>query len=475
MLLGLTVLVALFLDGWLLSERLVKMEIANAAQLELHAMARHGRIVLAENPAYYADALHHWVFHLAFLVTPHLVPVAAVLNGLWYLAALVLYRGVAQRMGTVPARLATLFFVAAPVAPILSKHVISTAFVPLVMTLFVFALLDVGAGQGQKALGRACAWFGVLLALNHGHLVYLLPLVWVAWRARTRPPLWGLLAFAAASTTGILELILLGPPNLDALWEPHYDTLWQSMQRLIHIENGIEGLVPVAYGLYGVAWSALGICAWKRTDLPAGLGALLLMPPTLYYASAEAVISWQIPLFLAIAFAGSRVPRVAWVYGAYALVFSLAITSTMVRMAALPNVHFFSMSSTGLREDMMAVLVDELDIHADEFEQIRLEHTWMEDDLTSTQPGLAYLRDEITVTLPPGGDRCVLIDDKGRPPPEGATDLQRVEAHTLVFQAWRGTPCEPNVRVPHAPIAWLDLHDGSVHVGIPPIGPVPTP
>lgn len=470
-LLAVAALQAVVLDGWLLSRGLVKMEIANAHQLELHALVRDGLVVLGESPAYYADALHHLPFHALLLVSPDLEVVGGLLNLLWYGFAVLLYRGTARRLGRVAALVATTLFVAAPVAPILSKHVISTAFVPPIAAAFTFAVLDLAGGAGRGALGRALAALGVLVALNHGHVVYAIPLVAVAARARVGPPPWSLAALAATQAPALVELAWLGPPDLRGLWTSHYPTAWSVVQRFVHIENGIENTVPVAWGLFGIVAVGLAIVAFRHEARPSGLAPLLLVAPLLVPADPESVISWQTPLFVALACAGRAVPAFAVATSAYAATYGLAATLVMTSLADRPNVNFFSMSAARLRTDVLDVLVHRMGMRADEFERLRLEHGWEEDGLAATRPGLSYVRDRVGPALPPGGDRCFLVDDVGRAPPPGAIDVERVEAHTLVFQAWRGTPCEPNVRLPLPEVVWLDLGTLTVHAGVPPTGP----
>lgn len=470
-LLGLVVLVAVLLDLWLLSRGLVKMEIANASQLELHALLRDGLVVIGESPAYYADALHHLPFHLLLLVSPRLEIVGALLNVVWYASAVVLYRGTTARLGPIAGLVATTMFVGSPVAPILSKHVISTAFVPLVMPLFAFALLDLAGGAGRAALGRGLGWLGVLVALNQGHVVYALPLLAVAVKARVTPPLWGVGVLLAASSSALVELAWLGPPDLHHLWQVRYVGVGHVLQRFVHIENGIENTVPVAWGLYGVVAAALVLVVLRPAARAPGLLPLLLVAPLLVPADTEAVISWQTPLFLTIALAAREVGAFAFVASGYALTYVVAAALTMGALGDRPNVNFFSMSATSLRYDVMDVLVARMDVHAEEFEQLRVEHGWMEGEMAAIRPGLSYVRDRVGPSLPPGGDRCFLVDDVGRPPPPGARDVERVEAHTLVFQSWRGTACEGNVRVPLPAVVWLDLSTLEVHAGVPPTGP----
>lgn len=447
------------------------MEIANASQLELHALVRDGLVVIGESPSYFADALHHLAFHALLLVSADLEVVAGLLNLMWYGFAVLTGVQVARRLGPVAALVTSTLFVAAPVAPILSKHVISTFFVPPVAVLFVCAVLDVAAGVGRAALGRALVALGLLVALNHCHVAYAVPLLWVAVRARVKPPAWSLVALAATQATAAVELAWLGPPDLRSLWDPHYPTAWDVVQRFVHIENGIQNTIPVAWGLFAIVAVGLLLVALRPDARPPGLVPLLLAAPLLVSADPEAAVSWQTPLFVALGCAGRAVPAFAVAASAYAATYGIAATLVMTAIGDRPHVHFFSMSATRVRTDVLGVLVHRMGMRADEFESLRLEHTWDEDGLAAIRPGLSYVRDRVGPPLPPGGDRCFLVDDVGRPPPEGARDVERVEAHTLVFQAWRGTACEPNVRLPLEPVVWLDLGSFAVHVGVPPAGP----
>ncbi len=470
-LLAVAVAVAVALDLWLLAHRLVKMEIANAQQLELHALSRDGLIVLAENPAYYADALHHWIFHLPLLLSPRLEVAAACLNVAWYGFAWVLYRGMQARLGTVAAQVATLMFVASPVAPILSKHVISTAIVPLVMPLFVFAVLDVASAQGRPAMNRAVVLLAVLVALNHAHLVFVLPVLYVGVRWRTAPTWAGGLGALVASSTGLIEWVMLGPPVLDRLWGIRYPGPWDVVQRFVHIEGGIEEMIPVAWGLYAVTALTLLLLASARVKTPAGLWPVLAVAPLLIAADTESVISLQTPLFVAMGVVARDVVPMGWATAVYGVTYGLAAAGTMLVYADRPNVNFFSMSAAGVRQDALNTLRTDLALRAEEFETLEVAHSWDEPPYPAILPGLSYVRDRVTGPLPPGGDRCFRVDDVGRAPPPSATHVERIEADTLVFQAWRGTPCTGNPRVPLLPVVWLDLHDLSVHVGVPPTGP----
>jgi hypothetical protein len=187
---------------------LIKMESANVLQLEGHVLARDGLIVVGTNPSHFSDALHHWLFHPILLLTADLGNIAMALNVVHYLGVLALAWVLYRRFGGVSALVGSALWMAAPVSPILSKHVISTGFAPIAGVFFLAAVIDLAQRANKSDLGRAVFWFAVLFALNNGHLMLLLPLVYVMWRRdRWMPPWWSLLGALAVSTSGIIRRI----------------------------------------------------------------------------------------------------------------------------------------------------------------------------------------------------------------------------------------------------------------------------
>lgn len=466
--LGLAALVAVVLDLWLHAHGLVKMETANVLDLELHALSRDGRIVLVTDPSQYAEALHYWVFHVLLLLSPRLEVAGAVLNVAHYGFAAVLFFGVRKRLGEVAAVVCATLFLTSAVAPILSKHVISTAFVPLVMPLFAFAVLDLARTGDRTALGRAVAWLGALLALNHGHVVWIVPLLAVMVHTRSfRVPWWGVLAFVGLWSSGIARILMHGGPDVMRLWGWFYRSPWNAVSRMVHVEPGAEDTVPVAWLLFALVAVALGWLVARRKEAPPGLAWLLLPGLPLVFAPPEANPSWQTPMFLLLGWVASRSIAFAWTAVGYGVAEGLGLAAMMMTFAAPPNVNFFSMSSLGLRYTMHATLERELGMREAERWNLRLEHEVGEGDTPSILPGMSYLADRVLPPLAPGGARCLLIDDVGRAPPEGATDVQRFEDGLLVYQAWGGVPCEPNVRLPPPPVHVLDLRTFTVeHVQV---------
>ncbi|MCB9664021.1 MAG: hypothetical protein H6732_07895 [Alphaproteobacteria bacterium] len=461
--LGLAVLVAVGLDLWLHAHGLVKMEAANTLDLELHALARDGQVVLVTHPTQYAEALHYWIFHLVLLATPRLEVAAVLLNVAHYGFAAVLFVGTRRRLGEVAAVVATTLYLTSAVAPILSKHVISTAFVPLVMPLFAFAVLDLARTGARDALGRAVLGLGALLALNHGHVVWAVPLLAVMVRQRAfRVPWWGVAGFLLLWSSGIARLVVHGGPAVTRLWGWFYRSPWNAVSRMVHVEPGAEDTVPVAWLLFGLVAVALGWWVARRDEAPPGLGWLLLPGLPLVFAPPEANPSWQTPMLLLLGWTASRSLAFAWTTALYGLAEGLGLAAMMVTFAAPPNVNFFSMSSLGLRYTMHDTLVGELGMRADEQAHLRLEHTVSEGETPSILPGMSYLAERVFPPLPEGGDRCLLVDDGLAELPAGATDVERVEDGLLVYRAWRGVPCEPNVLLKPEPVHVLDLRTWQV-------------
>ena len=303
------------IDAWMLSIGLVKMEVANAFQLEYHALSRDGQVLAAAPLGYYADTLHNWAYHLLLLVSPRLEVVAGALNVVHYAAIAILFLGIRSRIGLTAAVGAAGCAMVTPVAAILSKHVISTAFVPLTSTLFLLAFLDACQHRRARDLGWVTVWLAVLLALNHGHIWMLGPYALAAWRVGSwRPPMWSLtIAAIPAFSAGADLYSWFGTPAWDAWWalsewwpETDYPTVDYWSRRAMFVE---PGMVFMTRNL-GLLYVLLGWGLWRawtdRDALPPGLIWLVAMVIPLAFANSEAIIIWQVFLF---ALVGWGLPR----------------------------------------------------------------------------------------------------------------------------------------------------------------------
>ena len=176
---GLVVLVRLYLDVEMIVGGLVKLELGNALQLEQHAGIRHGVILLWTDVELTYRALHHWVLHLPMLFSPRAEAAAVFLVIVDFLTAWAWFFVIRKRWGALPACVTVALYLATPVAPILSKHVISTAFVPLAAAGLVEGLLRVGARDERGAIHWGIWSLGLLIWLNVNHVVLIPCWLWV--------------------------------------------------------------------------------------------------------------------------------------------------------------------------------------------------------------------------------------------------------------------------------------------------------
>ena len=130
-----------YLDVEMIALGLVKLELGNALQLEQHAGIRSGAFVLFTDAELTYRAVHHWLLHLPMLVSPRPESAAVFLVIVDFLGAGVWFWVLDRRWGRVASCAAVALYLSTPVAPILSKHVIATAFVPLAGAALVEGLL----------------------------------------------------------------------------------------------------------------------------------------------------------------------------------------------------------------------------------------------------------------------------------------------------------------------------------------------
>lgn len=454
----------LFTDVVMHVTGLVKIEQANALRLAEHALIRDGQIVIATSAPDYAEATYHWFYHPILAISPKLADVAVALNVVHYVGVAALGWVVARILGRPAGMLAAGMLIAAPVSPILSKHVISTALVPLTMALYTAHHL--AASRGDRVhLGASLALLALLVQLNVGHAVLLLPWLYAAWRTGQRPPAWSVVLAAVCSIPTVVRLGWLMTSGRIAgvgVWLDLggvYVTGWDWVRRMILVEHRMHEMFPNLYLLFLIAILAAGT-AWRHRDhLPRGLVPLLATAIPLYACNAEASVIWQTPFFVLVAWAALwsvSTRRVALLHVALG---GLA-WGTAVAIGPPPD-SFFALSSLSVRHHVLDVLTDELGMGQAEFETLTLRHPIGENGVNALMPGAGYLVDRVRPPLPAGGDRCLMVSDPGTAAPEGVTLLQEITRDGLVYRAWRDPAgCTGSPRVPTDPVLVWDLARG---------------
>lgn len=456
-------------DVGLLTHGIIKLEQANAVQLATHALVRDGLVVVASAGNAYAEALHHAFFHPILAWTPRLDHVAAVLNVQYWLAAGLLGWTVGRRLGPLAGAVAGVALLAAPVSPILSKHVIPTAIVPVAAAPFVGGVLDVAAGHGRRALGVAVAALAVLVALNNGHAWLALPLGWAAWRAGVaRPPAWSLALSAVALAPAVVRRVWQASEHgvwigLSDVGAPPYDTVALALRRLILVEPHMHRVFPNLWLLLLLPLPLLALLWTRRDAVPRGLPALIAAGPLLWFAHIEATVVWQVVLCTALGWAATQA---RWMRG---LVLAHCVSTPAVFGVAalgigLPPADFFTLSLLRTRDRMLDVLDAEIGLRAAEFETLSLVHPEGEPGIANAlTPGVAYLVDRVRPPLAPGGDRCVEVSDPDHPAPAGVALEQDHVDGVLRYRAWR-TPagCDASPRLPTDPVLVWDTRAGTL-------------
>ncbi len=457
----------------MLAGGLIKLELGNALQLEQHAAIRDGFLLLATGPDAAYEALHHWFFHVPLAISPRPELAAAMLLVLDACTGWLIFRMVRDRFGRLPGVVAAAMHFAAPVAPILTKHVISTAFVPLVGWWMVISLHDFAREGGRRSLGRLLASFGILIALNHWHLL-LLPVVVFAlvhrreWRAS--PWAWGLLVvplFAVGLRLvqeGVLEARLLASTEAHAVW---MSDVGRFARRMILVEPDIHQMVPWLGGLIlltGLAALITFVLHWR--ERPVGLLPWLVVGPLFLFAGdMEGTVVWASGLLLLFAAAARSQPLFGVTACAYAVVaagLQAQLYLTFGPPGVLPEPAFFPLHTVAQRDEILDVLETDFAIGQSEFDRLHLEHPVGEthgEKVPGMLPGLRYLQ-ECCRSLPAGGDRCVAVTSAPLSLPDGAVLDQELTKGWLTYTAWRGGgPCPPTAWRSPPEAVWLDLQE----------------
>ena len=452
---------------------LIKLELGNALQLEQHAAIRDGFFLLATGAEASYEAIHHWIFHLPLWLSPRPQLAAILLLVLAAFTAWLIFRMVRDRFGRLPAVVAASMHLAAPVAPILTKHVISTAFVPLFGWWMVIALVDFSREGGRRSLGRLLASFGILVAFNHWHLL-LAPVVLFAlarrreWRAS--PLAWGvalvpLLAIGARLVReGVLDARVAASSQAAEVW---MGDLGRFVRRMVLVEPDIHQMVPWLGGLLLLTGAGVivGFGLHRRQRPPGLLRWLASAPLFLLAGDIEATVVWASGLLLLFAWVTHHRP----IFGAALSVFALVSVGLQAHLyitfgppGVLPEPAFFPLHTVAQRDEILDVLEDEFAIGQAEFDRLHLEHPVGETHdalVPGMLPGLRYLQ-SCCRPLPPGGDRCVAVTSRPLSLPEGAAVDRVVERGWLTYTAWRGGgECPPPIWRSPPDAVWLDLQD----------------
>jgi hypothetical protein len=460
-------------DAGMIFHGLIKLELGNALQLEQHAAIRDGFFLLATGLDASYEAIHHWFFHVPLAISPRPELAAILLLLLDAFTAWLIFRMVRDRFGRLPAVVAASMHLAAPVAPILTKHVISTAFVPLFGWWMVIALFDFSRDGGRRPLGRLLASFGVLVALNHWHLL-LLPVVLFAivrrreWKAS--PWAWTvavvplLAVVARGMQDGVLDARLAAAGQIFDVWMAD---LPRFARRMILVEPDIHQMVPWLGGLLVLTGAAAFIAfVVHRRERPAGLLSWLAVGPLFVFAGdIEATVVWASGLLLLFAWVSHLRPLFGVTLSAFALVavgLQAHLYLTFGPPGVLPEPAFFPLHTVAQRDEILDVLDAEFEIGQAEFDRLYLEHPVGETHgglVPGMLPGLRYLQ-SCCRPFPPGGDRCVAVTSQPLALPEGAVLDRQLKKGWLTYTAWRGGgPCPPSAwRTPPRAV-WLDLQD----------------
>ncbi len=465
----LTVVAAVLTDVGMHFGQLIKMETANVFQLEAHALVRDGFVVLASQANYYADGIHHLFFHPLLLLSPALGHAAIVLNVVHFLGVFALMWVVGRRLGRPAGLIAAMLWMAAPVSPILSKHVISTGLMPLTAVAFLGAFLDFSAEGRRRDLGRCLCWFAALFALNNGHLLIAAPLIYTMWRhSMWRPPLWSIAVAIVLSGSGIIRRVHHwsetgrfmdipdAPIGTFAVSLSHY------LQRLIMVEWQLHRMFVNQKLIF--VFAAL-LCWWAvayKHKLPRGMLPLLLTAPAFAFVNNEALVVWQIFFAAGVAWAASHRLGLAKLCCVHA-VLGTTVMGVAFNLVGPPEDDFFTLSTVRTRTRVLDVLTNEMNMKRGEFETMLVSHPEGEGDINALLPGLTYEVDRVREPLPEGGDRCLSLTNADEPPPEGVVLEDEIVRWGLAFRSWRqAEPCTGSPRIEAPTFLVLDLDTMSV-------------
>lgn len=448
---GIVVALRLYLDVDMIALGLVKLELGNALQLEQHAGIREGVILLQTDAELPYRALHHWFLHLPMLISPRPEAAAAFLVFVDFLTAGVWFSLMSRRYGRLSAFVVVALYLATPVAPILSKHVISTAFVPMAGAFFLEGLLRLGGGEGRSGLKMAMVSFGFLLVFNMNHILLLFPLVFALRKGPFRP-----IPFAG------LGLVLFGGwPLFLGLESGPWKDAWDAMmarpgfylespesffRRMVFVEPYMTEMVPWLYVWPLVLGVSLVILARHWRERPRGLVPFLLtFPLFLWVGDLEATVVWQAGLFALLAWAVHRIPHFATLGLGYGLVAQAVLAYTFLTFGPPPQMNFFSLSTVAQKEQILDVLETEFSMGSDELKSLSVFHEIGENGTPAPVPGLRYLAD-CCREFPPGGTRCLRASQSPLEIPAGATEIKRLERGGFHYVAWvGGPPCTTNL------------------------------
>ena len=462
------VLVRLYLDVEMIALGLVKLELINALQLEQHAGIRSGAMVLMTDSDLPYRALHHWILHIPMLFSPRPESAAILLVMVDFLTAGAWFYVIDKRWGRVASSVAVALYLSTPVAPILSKHVIATAFVPLAGAALVEGFLRLH--DRQRGGLRWTLWgFAFLLVFNINHIVLLPAVVWMLWgkvKAERFP--WVGLLFVVLSAAPLLNP-LEGATVLELLGEVKKQVLDLSanpewfFRRMIFVEPYMTEMAPFLY-----AWPLLlvlgaGAAIRLRKNVPGGLLPLVAsFPLFLLVFDVEATVVWQAALFLLMAWTASEYRSVALASLAYGLIAQIVIAHTFLTFGPPPQSNFFSLSTIAQKDAMLTVLREEMEMKQEELYTLRVEHEIGENGLPAPAPGLRYLAD-LGPELPPGGDRCLAVSQQPLQLGTTAEVVKRHEEGGLHYTAWRGgEECTTNLVHPLPKAVYLDWNTWSL-------------
>ena len=459
------VVVRALLDIQMIAGGLVKLELGNALQLEQHAGIRHGAFLLWTDAELTYRALHHWVLHLPMLFSPRpeaaaifLVIVDFLTAGAWFLV-------IRKRWGLLPSCVAVSLYLATPVGPILSKHVISTAFVPLAAAGLFEGWLRMTEDRKTSGVNLSLWSLSLLIWLNVNHVILVPVWVWACFPFISTPKIPKMAAFF-----GVLGLIpLLYPANGGSLLGSLSDMVnrpsllladpeWFA-RRMIFVEPYMTDMTKVLY-----AWPLLLLVAgWvvlkERKDIPPGLLPMLFsLPLFLLVSDVEATVVWQAGLLVMVALASFRSRLIAIASLVYAVLAQLAIAQTFLTFGPPPQSNFFSLSTVAQKEEILDVLEKEFQVSSRELQTLRVFHEEGENGIPAPVPGLRYLADH-SRTWSGDGERCIVVSPRAKRVPGGAVDVQRFSARGFHYVAYAGVPgCKTNLihRLPRA--LYLDLN-----------------